>query len=324
MANELSVVPTKSAPTVITLSDAREQVRDYMRQARAANTIRGYGADWRHFCGWCGERGLAALPAAPDTIAAYLSTLAASRKPATLTRRISAISQAHQLAGHESPADAAPVKLVMAGIRRAKGTAPDAKVPALTDNIRAMIAAMPDGLLGVRDRALLLVGFMGAFRRSELVGLDWGDCTFTREGVVLKLRRSKTDQEGLGRKVAIPAGANAETCAVRALQAWREASGTDAGPIFRPVDRHRHVHGSRLSAYAVALVVKRYAAAAGLDPTHFAGHSLRAGLATAAAIAGASERSIMAQTGHKSVGMVRRYIRDGNLFRENAAGTLRL
>ena len=132
-----------------------------------------------------------------------------------------------------------------------------------------MIAAMPDGLLGVRDRALLLVGFMGAFRRSELVGLDWGDCTFTREGVVLKLRRSKTDQEGLGRKVAIPAGANAETCAVRALQAWREASGTDAGPIFRPVDRHRHVHGSRLSAYAVALVVKRYAAAAGgwIPPT---------------------------------------------------------
>jgi integrase len=322
MATELSIVPVPPAPADRALADAREQARDYMRRARAANTVRGYDADWRHFCTWCGERSLQALPAAPDTVAAYLSILAASRKPATLTRRISAISQAHQLAGHQSPADAAPVKLVMAGIRRAKGTAPNAKAPALTDDIRGMISATPDSLLGVRDRALLLAGFMGAFRRSELVGLDWGDCTFTREGVVIHLRRSKTDQDGLGRKVAIPAGANPATCAVQALQAWREAAGTDSGPIFRPVDRHGHILGNRLSAYAVAFVVKRYAGAAGLDPTRFAGHSLRAGLATAAAIAGASERSIMAQTGHKSVGMVRRYIRDGNLFRDNAAARL--
>ena len=323
MATELSVVRVHPVTADVALADAREQAREFMRRARAANTIRGYAADWRDFCGWCSERGVGALPATSDTVASYLSTLAASRKPSTLTRRVSAISQAHQIAGHDSPTDAAVVRLVMAGIRREKGSVPDAKAPVLTDDIKAMLSATPVGVLGVRDRALLLLGFMGAFRRSELVGLDWNDCTFSREGAVINLRRSKTDQEGQGRKVAIPVGQNPDTCAVRALQAWRDAAAGD-GPIFRAVDRHGHIHGRRLSAYAVALVVKRYAAAAGLDPARFAGHSLRAGLATAAAIAGASERSIMAQTGHKSVGMVRRYIRDGDLFRDNAAAAVRL
>jgi integrase len=181
-----------------------------------------------------------------------------------------------------------------------------------------MVAALPDGLLGVRDRALLLVGFAGAFRRSELVSLDRPDLEFTKDGLTVMLRRSKSDQEGQGRKVGIPYGSNPETCPVRALQAWLEAAAITDGPVFRGVTRHGKVQG-RLSGYAVALIVKRYAAVGGLDPSRYAGHSLRAGLATAAAIGGASERSIMNQTGHKSITMVRRYIRDGNLFRENAA-----
>lgn len=156
---------------------------------------------------------------------------------------------------------------------------------------------------------------------QELVGLDREDCDFTREGLVLTLRRSKTDQEGKGRKVAIHNRAHAVTCAVRTLQEWLETAPINGGPSFRTVDRHGHVLARRLSPCAVALVVKRHAAV-GLDAANYAGHSLRASLATSAAIAGASERSIMEQTGHNSVGMVRRYIRDGNLFRGNAAGTL--
>ena len=187
-----------------------------------------------------------------------------------------------------------------------------------------MVKATPDALLGVRDRALLLVGFAGAFRRSELVGLDKQDCEFTNDGLVLMLRRSKNDQEAQGRKVAIPYGSHPETCPVRALQEWLEASGITEGALFRSMNRHRQIQSKRLSGYGVALVVKRYAEAAGLDPAKYAGHSLRAGLATSAAIGGASERSIMAQTGHKSVAMVRRYIREGSMFRENAAAKVGL
>jgi integrase len=207
----------------------------------------------------------------------------------------------------------------MAGIRRAKGTAPRTKAPALASDIRAMIGAMQDGLLATRDRAVLLVGFAGALRRSELVGLKHNDVEVTRDGLVVTLRRSKTDQEAHGRKIGIPYGSDPRTCPVRALEAWLSESGISEGQLFRYVNRHGKLQPGALSPYAVALVVKRRAAAAGLDARRYAGHSLRAGLATAAAIGGASERSIMAQTGHRSVAMVRRYIRDGSLFRENAA-----
>ena len=220
------------------------------------------------------------------------------------------------------------MQLVWAGIRRTHGTAQEGKAPALVDDVRAMVTAMAPRrgrswrLLELRDRALLLVGFAGAFRRSELVGLDVEDLAFSRAGVAVHLRRSKTDQEGQGRKIGIPRG-QIDTCPMAALQAWLRASGIEAGPLFRGVTRHGHLQG-RLSGYAVALVVKRRAAAIGLNQERFAGHSLRAGLATSAAAAGASERAIMAQTGHRSVLMVRRYIRDGELFRDNAAAAVGL
>jgi integrase len=186
-------------------------------------------------------------------------------------------------------------------------------------DLRRMIVGLPESLLGERDRALLLVCFAGAFRRSELVSLDVADVSFTRDGLVIHLRRSKTDQEGEGRTIGIPRGSRPMTCPVRALKEWLDFSGITAGPLFRPVNRHGQVLATRLSDRGVARVVQRAAAAAGLDPTDVAGHSLRAGLATSAAAAGVSERAIMAQTGHKSLPMVRRYIRDGSLFIENAA-----
>jgi integrase len=216
------------------------------------------------------------------------------------------------------------VRTLMAGIRRAKGTAAAAKAPSLVEDIRAMLATLPEGLLGVRDRALLLIGFAGAFRRSEVVSLDHPDLAFGSSGLVITLRRSKTDQEGAGRKIGLPYGSDPVTCPVRAALAWLETSGISQGPVFRYINRHGQMQPGRLSDRAVAEVVKRCAVAAGLGRTKFSGHSLRAGFCTAAAIGGATERAIMNQTGHRSTNMVRRYIPDGNLFRENAATRLGL
>jgi integrase len=306
------------------LDTLRDTTAGYIRSSKATNTRRAYRADWDHFTIWCTTHSFGALPAAAETVAMYAAALAEDHKVATITRRLAAISQAHQAAGYESPCKVSIVQAAMAGIRRSKGTAPATKTPTLTDDIRMMVAATPSTLLGARDRALLLVGFAGAFRRLELVGIDRCDLEITPEGLVVALRRSKTDQEGQGRKVAIPYGSHPQTCPVRALEAWLQASGIGEGAVFRPVNRHGRIQPGRLSGYAVAIVVKRYAEASGLDPAKFAGHSLRAGLATAAAIGGASERAIMAQTGHRSTAMVRRYIRDGNLFRENAAAKVGL
>ena len=213
---------------------------------------------------------------------------------------------------------------VLKGIRRTKGTAPACKAPLLVGQLKAALRDTREDLLGIRDRAVLLVGFSGAFRRSELVSLDVADIQFTDDGLVVSLRRSKTDQEGEGRKVGIPHASKPQTCPVRALKAWMEAAGISEGALFRSVNRHEKVAANRLSGRAVALIVKRAAELLGLDASAFAGHSLRAGLATSAAAAGASERSIMDQTGHRLVQMVRRYIRDGSLFRDNAAAHLGL
>ena len=208
----------------------------------------------------------------------------------------------------------------MAGIRRNKGTMQSAKTPVTVEDLRAMIVRSPQTLVGARDRVLLLVGFSGAFRRSELVSLDRESVQFAREGMIVTLRRSKTDQDGTSRKTGIPYGLNSDTCPVRSLQQWIEQSKINTGALFRPINRHGNIGTKRLSASAVATIVKKYAKAVGLDAKDFAGHSLRSGLATAAAGAGASERSIMNQTRHHSLVMVRRYIRDGSLFRQNAAG----
>ena len=320
-----TTTPATTAERSAHLMPTAERARGYADAAKAPNTLRAYRADWRDFAARCEAHALPPMPATPETVALYLSALAATGyRTSTLQRRLSAISQAHQLAGHESPTKSAGVRTVWAGIRRTHGSAQEGKAPALTADVAAMIGALPTTLIGTRDRALLLLGFAGAFRRSELVALDVRDLTTTREGLVVTLRRSKTDQEGQGRRLGIPYGANAATCPVRALHAWLKASGIATGPLFRSVDKHGRLGAARLSDKAVALVVKRAAAAAGLDPARYAGHSLRAGLATSAAAAGISKRSIMDQTGHRSVTMVRKYIREGSLFRDNAAAKVGL
>jgi site-specific recombinase XerD len=306
------------------LSEIADRASEFVHQSKSTNTIRAYQSDWSHFETWCREHGQTSLPANPQTVALYVTDLTGTRKTSTITRRISAISQAHQIAGFETPTKSSQVRLVMAGIRRSKGTAQTAKTPVLVDDLRKMISTLPENLLGTRDRALLLIGFSGGFRRSELVALNVEDAVFSRDGLALTIRRSKTDQEGEGRKIGVPYGSHPATCPVRALQDWLKDCGFTEGPLYRPIDRFNRVAADRLSAASVAEIVKKYAGAVGLKASDFAGHSLRSGLATSAAMAGASERSIMAQTGHRSLTMVRRYIRDGSLFRENAVSVIGL
>jgi site-specific recombinase XerD len=297
-----------------------EETRANIAASKADRTIKAYRSDTNHFEAWCVERGRPYLPATPETVADYISSLAdAGMAAATITRRLSAISQVHKMAGWETPTQTQIVRMTAAGIRRKLGTAPQQARPILVEDLRAMLAALPEDLRGRRDRALLLIGFAGGFRRSELVGLDVEDVTEEAEGLRVKIRRSKTDQEGAGRDIGIVRGHHPLTDAVAALSEWREAAGIEEGPIFREVDRGDRVGLSRLSDRAVARIVKGAAARVGIDPATVSGHSLRAGLATSAATAGAPERAIMRTTGHRSEAMVRRYIRSGSVFIESAS-----
>lgn len=297
----------------------------------APNTRRAYTADWRDFTAWCAQHDRCALPALPATVADYLADRAeqaADRAPlavATLDRRVATISQAHQLAGYATPTKSEAVRSKLKGIRRARRTGGQRQArPATTPILKQLLAAARPGLAGQRDRALLLIGFAGAFRRSELVALDCADLDFRTDGLVIMVRRSKTDQEGQGREIAIPYGSTPATCPVRALQAWLVGADIVRGPIFRAVHRAGRVARRRLEGRSVARIVQACAQRAGLDPHQFSGHSLRAGLATAAAEAGFSSHAIKRQTGHKSDRVLDRYIRGGTLFKGNVAAGLGL
>jgi len=320
--------------------------RRYLLAARADSTRAAYASDWVHFTDWCGNQPdapLPHLPAAPETVAFYLAEHAGTLKVATLIRRCSAISAVHQAAGHPSPTISPLVRTTLAGIRRVHGVHQQAKDPLLAHQLRRLLDALPPepikALLAARDRALLVLGFYGALRRSELVGLDTADVEVNDQGLVVTLRRSKTDQDAAGRRIAMLHTGSPDSCPAEVYLAWLaaldaalgkeqlplegdrrhvEEHGRLASPVFRPVNRHGSPAPTRLTDKAVARVVQRTALQAGLGDLDLAGHSLRAGFATTAAAAGKSERSIMKQTGHKSLPMVRRYIREGSLFRDNA------
>jgi site-specific recombinase XerD len=308
------------------LASLGRQAQEFAAAAKATNTLRAYQADWRDFREWCEAHQFAALPALPQTVALYLTDRAATLKTSSLARRLTTINRAHQAAGQPSPATMqnAVVSEVWKGIKRKKGTAQHGKKPFLTPDLRRIIAELPQDLQGLRDRALLLAGFAGGFRRSELAALCVEDLETTPDGLILRLGRSKTDQEGQGRPVALPYGSDPRTCPVRALRAWLQQAGITVGPLFRAVDRHGLASDKALHADSVAYLVKRAAGRAGLETMEYAGHSLRAGLATQAAMNGASELAIMKQTGHRSLATVRKYIREGSLFRDNAATKLGL
>jgi site-specific recombinase XerD len=291
----------------------------YARGSKAASTRRAYELDWRDFTSWCAVRGLQALPADPVTVGLYLADSASRLRVATIARRMVSIGAAHKSAGLVSPTGAAGVRAVWAGIQRAHGVKAQRKTPLVIEALRACLAELDDDLRGRRDRAILLIGFAGALRRSELVAIHVDDVEDARpQGMVLRIPRSKTDPFAHGRVVGIPMIEGSPTCPCAALQSWLVAARIQSGPVFRAISSHGMIRASALQDRHVARLVKRVADAAGLQGD-YSGHSLRAGLATTAAAAGASERSIMAQTGHKSLSIARSYIRPASLFAENAA-----
>ena len=296
------------------------------KKSVADNTRRGYDSDWRDFTAWCALHNAAPLPADAITVKRYFIDRQASLSKATLARRIAAISRIHKEAGQMSPTTDPAFRLVMSGIRRMKkGETTGAKKALMTEDLKEILEQIDDDTpKGKRDRAILLVGFAAALRRSELVALDREDIRFTREGLVLTLRGSKTDQESKGVEIGVPRGRKPATCPVLQLETWLGELGIPKGPIFRPIRKDGKILEGRLDGGSVARLVKRYVGYAGFEAKDFSGHSLRAGLATSAAMAGRSERQIMEQTRHKSEKMVRIYIRKGSLFTDNVVDSLGL
>lgn len=323
---DFSPVSGESLPEVFAGSggnlpaEAAQLVRTYQRASKATATVRAYQADARTFTAWCERYGFRSLPASPEAVAAFIVAEAEEgRAASTLGRRLAAIRYAHKLAGQPDPTDDEGVRAAMKGARRKVGVAPKQKAAATADILMSVLMHVPAGTLtGKRDRALLALGFAGAFRRSELVALDVADLREDPDGLRVMVRRSKVDQEGRGFEKAIPHGRVIRPVAL--VREWLDAAGITEGPVFRPVSRSGNVRrgGARLTTQTVADIVKRYTAAAGLDAETFGAHSLRAGYITSAAERGADLARIMDQSGHRDPRTVVGYIRRANAFKDHS------
>jgi integrase len=288
------------------------KIRQFIAAAIAPNTQRAYASDIEHFRAWGG-----CVPAAPETIARYLADHAQILSTATLGRRLAAIGRAHTIAGCPNPAANDLVRITLRGIRRTYGR-PQCRVAALTkEHLIAVISGLGSAPKDVRDRALLLIGFAGAFRRSELIAVDCKSIERRSAGIVISLRKSKTDQDRRGREVAIPYAQGA-ICPIRALDVWLDLANIADGPVFRPVTKHGDVLPRQLSGEAVAVIVKQRTRSIVCDSARYSGHSLRAGFVTSAAMADVPVWKIKAQTGHASDAALGRYIRSSGLFAGNA------
>jgi len=315
---------TALVPLSVASTELERMATDYMKAARAPNTVRSYRQGWQTFERWCRASGRKSLPATPETVLMFAVALAdAGAKAGTIDVRLRAIGAAHETAGLANPCKDALVKMGRSGIRRKLGTAQRRARPLLVEDVRAIVATMGDDLTGRRDRAMILLGFAGALRRSELVALNVEDVAEVPEGLAITIRRSKTDQEGAGRVLAIPEGTGA-TDPVKAWRRWLEVSEICEGPAFRPIDRYGHLGDAALTTEGFTKILKRYAAKIGLDPSDISGHSLRSGFATTLARAGVPFEKIAEGTRHASLDMVRVYVRTGNLFRDPPAAKLGL
>ena len=308
----------RPAPPAPSIERELQSAARYAASALAPSTRRAYERDWRMFAKWCVARGLRPMPAAPETVAAFLAAEADREfRPVTIGKRAAAIAAAHRAQDEPNPCDSAAVAAVLAGIRRERGIRPLRKARPLELEPLARLVDPIDtaALAGLRDRALLLLGFAAALRRSELVALDVEDLGFdVARGLLVTIRRSKADQEREGAQVAVPYAQAPDRCAVRALRRYLDAAAVHRGPVFRPMRRGDNLTAQRLSDQSVALIVKRRARAAGVPPTLLSGHSLRAGYATAAAAAGVEERKIANVTRHRNLPVLRGYIRAATAF----------
>ncbi len=286
-----------------------------LKSSKANNTLRAYKADFKDFALFCQQNGLNPMPSEPKIITLYLTHLSKSTKYSTLKRRLASISVIHRLNGHYLDTKHPVITENLLGIKRVKGTYQKAKKPILINDLKAIINAInkdKNQINRSKNKALLLVGFAGGFRRSELVAIFLDDVEFVPEGVKIFVRRSKTDQSGEGMTKGIPYFSSPDYCPVISLKDWIQEGKINSGKIFDMSDKN------------VALTIKKYAAIAGLDQNKYSGHSLRSGFATSTAELGAEERSIMAMTGHKTTQMVRRYIKEANLFKNNALNKIKL
>ncbi len=295
-----------------------KQTRDYIQQSLSCSTRKFYRIDFVTFSGWCDSLGLSPLPATPETIARFLTAQASiGMKPSTLARRLAAIRTMHESKGFSTPTQHKGVKAVLKGIKRENGIAQCKKAPATAERIRDMITYCPTTLIGLRDKALLLLGFAGAFRRSELVALTINDIERTPEGIKVIIRKSKTDQEGQGQRIAILNGSRFRV--VDALMEWLDAASIQDGFLFRRIKKGGAIQSMALNDRSVATIVKQYAIKAGLTADDFSGHSLRSGFITSSAAAGADLFKLMEISRHKKPETVIGYVRESKLF-ENHAG----
>ena len=300
-----------------------------LKNSKSNNTIRAYKSDFSDFELFCAKNGFKSLPSEPKIVSLYLTHLSTKdNKISTLKRRLVSIGVIHKLKGHYLDTKHPSIIENLMGIKRRKGSSQKAKKPILINYLKKLINAIDkeknNEIKRFRDRSIILIGFSGGFRRNEIVSLNYDDFEFVPEGLKITLKKSKTDQYGEGSLKGLPYFDNQEYCPVLSMQKWLKLSKIDNGPVFRRFIKGSKLSEKRLSDQTVALLIKQYLELAGIDSKNFSGHSLRSGFATSAAESGAEERSIMAMTGHKSTEMVRRYIKEANLFKNNPLSKIKI
>ena len=310
------------------LKALQEETLLNLQSSKSNNTIRAYKSDFRDFGLFCAQNGFKSLPSEPKIVSIYLTHLSSKEiKMSTLKRRLVSIGVIHKLKGHYLDTKHPIIIENIMGIKRRKGSLQKGKKPLLINNLKIIINVIDEynnqDLKKFRDRSIILMGFSGGFRRNEIVSLDYDDLDFVSEGLKINLKRSKTDQFGEGSIKGLPYFDNAQYCPVLSLKNWIEISNISSGPLFRRFSKGSKLSENRLTDQTVALLIKKYLKLAGIDNKNYSGHSLRSGFATSAAESGAEERSIMAMTGHKSTEMVRRYIKEANLFKNNALNKIK-
>ena len=300
-----------------------------LQSSKAINTVRAYKSDFNDFGLFCAKNGFKSLPSEPKIVALYLTYLSTKdAKMSTLKRRLVSIGVIHKLKGHYLDTKHPLIIENIMGIKRRKGSIQKGKKPLLISSLKTIIDAIDqqnkEKIKILRDRSIILIGFSGGFRRNEIVSLNYDDLDFVPEGLKIKIKRSKTDQFGEGSIKALPYFDNSQYCPVVSLKNWIDIARINSGALFRRFSKGSRLTEKRLTDQTVALLIKEYLQLAGIDSKNYSGHSLRSGFATSAAESGAEERSIMAMTGHKSSEMVRRYIKEANLFKNNALNKLKI
>ena len=313
---------------VTDIKSLHEETLNNLKSSKANNTLRAYKSDFKDFGAFCARHGFDSLPSEPKTVSLYLTYLSKNSKISTLRRRLVSIGMVHKLKGHYLDTKHPIIIENLMGIKRVKGSIQKGKKPILINHLKSIINAINeqniDEIKKTRDKTIILVGFGGGFRRSELISIDHEDLEFVPEGVKISIKKSKTDQFGEGMTKGLPYFNNEEYCPVTNLKKWLELSNIKSGAIFRRFIKGSILKNDRLTDQSVVLIIKDYLNLAGIENTNYSGHSLRSGFATVAAESGADERSIMAMTGHKTTQMVRRYIREANIFKNNALNKIKI